>query len=46
MEILNILKEILMGLWETSGLYALVFDDPKNLIKVLEGSDIGTFVHP
>ncbi|MBE5804106.1 MAG: UMP kinase [Clostridiales bacterium] len=21
-------------------------DDPKNLIKVLEGSDIGTFVHP
>ena len=21
-------------------------DDPQNLIKVLEGSDIGTFVHP
>jgi len=21
-------------------------DDPENLIRVLEGSDIGTFVHP
>ncbi len=33
MEILNILKDILMGLWETSGLYALM-DDPKKLIMI------------
>ncbi len=34
MEILNILKDILMGLWETSGLYGLM-DDPKKLIMIL-----------
>ena len=33
MEILNILKDILLGLWETSGLYALM-DDPKKLIMI------------
>ncbi len=34
MEILNILKDILLGLWETSGLYGLL-DDPKKLIMIV-----------
>ena len=34
MEILNILMDILMGLWETSGLRALM-DSPENLLMIL-----------
>ncbi len=34
MEILNILKDILLGLWETSGLYGLM-DSPEKLIMIL-----------
>jgi len=33
MEILNILQNILMGLWETSGLYALM-QSPENLAMI------------